>query len=275
MPFRVFGGTARRIVSPRSGGPLSDWQLVESLTCRSSLVSGSRLPLCRWPNFLGFAVFPRRTSLKTVRFSAVPLCEFCFRVGLRPVPPSFTQCQRRCRSSSHGLSLPYSTCSQEGPRTRVLPARYVPPAGFGYPLGGLLPSRPCRLCFAPAALLGRTPSERSPHRGRPGRFRPSKLTYRFIQRFLRRRKAPARPDGSRFLSLYPQASPLRPDVCLIHQSPEAPLGFALLGFTRDRLLPDFAGRPLACLADTARKPPPAPQSIDQQPPGSIHSRHKA
>jgi len=34
--------------------------------------------------------------------------------------------------------------------------RYVPPSGFGYPLGGLRPSVPCRLFFTPAALLGFT-----------------------------------------------------------------------------------------------------------------------
>jgi len=37
-----------------------------------------------------------------------------------------------------------------------LPARYVPPSGFGYPLDGLLPSVPCRFCFTPAALMGFT-----------------------------------------------------------------------------------------------------------------------
>ncbi len=35
-----------------------------------------------------------------------------------------------------------------------MPARYVPPSGFGHPLGGLLPPSPCRSCFIPAALLG-------------------------------------------------------------------------------------------------------------------------
>ena len=35
-------------------------------------------------------------------------------------------------------------------------SRYVPPSGFGYPLGGLLLPSPCRVCFAPTALLGFT-----------------------------------------------------------------------------------------------------------------------
>jgi hypothetical protein len=38
--------------------------------------------------------------------------------------------------------------------SRALPARFGPPAGFGYPLGGLLPAQPRRPCFMPAALLG-------------------------------------------------------------------------------------------------------------------------
>jgi hypothetical protein len=39
---------------------------------------------------------------------------------------------------------------------RALPARYVPPPGFDYPLDGFLPFRPDRFCFTPAALLGFT-----------------------------------------------------------------------------------------------------------------------
>jgi hypothetical protein len=45
---------------------------------------------------------------------------------------------------------PRSTCRG------IKPSRYVPPSGFGYPLGGLLPRIPCRFCFTPAALLGFT-----------------------------------------------------------------------------------------------------------------------
>lgn len=35
-----------------------------------------------------------------------------------------------------------------------IPARFVPPAGFGCPLGGLRLSRPGRVCFTPTALVG-------------------------------------------------------------------------------------------------------------------------
>jgi hypothetical protein len=37
---------------------------------------------------------------------------------------------------------------------RAFSTRFGPPSGFGYPLDGLRPSNPRRLCFAPAALLG-------------------------------------------------------------------------------------------------------------------------
>jgi hypothetical protein len=59
-------------------------------------------------------------------------------------------------SSSHGLSFPTALAGSEVHFTRASRARYVPPAGFGYPLGGLLPPSPCRACFVPAALLGFT-----------------------------------------------------------------------------------------------------------------------
>jgi hypothetical protein len=198
------------------------------------------LPLAECP---GSAVFRRWTLLETVRFPAFPLCEFCFRVGLCPVPPSFRPAPKRCRSSSHGLSLPYSTCSQEGPLI----------AGFTCPLRSTLrvwlpsrwfaPFKASPALFRAGSALGKSPFGAFSSPEVPGRFRPSGLTYRLPQRFLRRPKAPARPDGSRFLSFNPLESPLRPDVCLIHRPPEAPVGFPPSRVHRKQPSPGFRRKP--------------------------------
>jgi hypothetical protein len=76
--------------------------------------------------------------------------------------------------------------------------RYVPPAGFGYPLGGLLPPRPCRSYFVPAALLGFRPSELPPPGRYPPRFRGEGPTYRFSRRFLPALLRWAGPTGRGF-----------------------------------------------------------------------------
>jgi hypothetical protein len=65
--------------------------------------------------------------------------------------------QRHARAgTSPGLSFPTAHQGSKVHFPRALPARYVPPSGFGYPLDGFLPSNPRRFCFAPAALLGFT-----------------------------------------------------------------------------------------------------------------------
>lgn len=49
---------------------------------------------------------------------------------------------------------PYGTCGTRDPVHTGLPARHLPPTGFGYPLDGLRPRIPCRPCFRPAAPTG-------------------------------------------------------------------------------------------------------------------------
>jgi hypothetical protein len=106
--------------------------------------------------FLGCAVFPRRNlSQKPKRLKQ----------ALLRVPPPYRVLARRDlavrRRSSHRLLswafCPFSTCGIGGPLSAGRrPARFGPPAGFGYPPDGLLPPRPRRPCFMPAALLGFT-----------------------------------------------------------------------------------------------------------------------
>jgi hypothetical protein len=108
--------------------------------------------------------------------------------------------------------------------TRVQPARYVPPSGFGYPLDGLLPSVPCRSCFIPAALMGSTL-----------RSVPLSEGIRRINTWMLPRtvlpvgapvaEAKGRPSRPRFLGFYPSESPWRSDEGLTRQPLVTPLGF--------------------------------------------------
>jgi hypothetical protein len=62
--------------------------------------------------------------------------------------------------SSHGLLLPSAQFRTEGPLPRQASTlAYVPPSGFGYPLGGFLPSIPSESCFVLTALVGFSPSK--------------------------------------------------------------------------------------------------------------------
>jgi hypothetical protein len=96
-------------------------------------------------------VFPQETWPATIKSPVKSSLEFRLRLEFsepnlagRPQPAS----------SSRGLLLPTAHTRPEDPLAAGSPARYVPPSGFGYPLGGLRPSDPRRFCFTPTALLG-------------------------------------------------------------------------------------------------------------------------
>jgi hypothetical protein len=55
-----------------------------------------------------------------------------------------------------GFHIPSARSDSEVHLPRACLTRYVPPSGFGHPLGGLLPPSPSRFSFAPAALMGFT-----------------------------------------------------------------------------------------------------------------------
>jgi hypothetical protein len=103
-----------------------------------------------WSSFDGVNRLPFNSRPK-------PLCEFRLPPESYPTDPSRPTAVRQLLSWAFG---PFSTYkNRRSTKSRASPARYVPPSGFGYPLDGLLPSIPGRLCFKPAALLGFSPSE--------------------------------------------------------------------------------------------------------------------
>jgi hypothetical protein len=200
-----------------------------------------------------------------------PLLELNLPLEYYPVKPS------RSAAADWLLSwalFPYSTLRIAGPLNAGLPTRYVPPSGFGYPLDGLLPSIPCRFFFTPAALMGFTlRSFLLPEGIRIITIRNDPLTV--LPSSIPAAEAPGRPDRPRFLGFNPSGSTSRSDEVLDRRPPVTPLGFTLLGSSRESLDRDFAQYPLTRfinllgqhhLNDDALASLPASQSIYQLPP---------
>jgi hypothetical protein len=104
--------------------------------------------------FLGCVVF--QTASFAGHFSvsrSSPLFELRLHQEYYPAIPSRSVATDQLLSWAF---VPYSTYGTGGSLHAGLPARHVPPSGFGYPLGGLHPLIPCRFYFAPAALMGFT-----------------------------------------------------------------------------------------------------------------------
>jgi hypothetical protein len=105
------------------------------------------------------------------------------------LPESITQQnlagQPQPASTSHGLPLPSAHQELQVHFPRALPARSVPPSGFGYPLDGFLPASPCRFCFAPAALMGFTLRSVLLPEGIRLISGAEEPTYRFLRRYTR------------------------------------------------------------------------------------------
>jgi hypothetical protein len=150
---------------------------------------------------------------------------------------------------------------------RALPARSVPPSGFGYPLDGLLPASPGRLFFTPAALMGFTlRSVLHPQGTRCVSARMHPHTVMLV--VIRTAEAVGRPGEHRFLGFDPCGSTWRPNARLTPRPLGAPLGFTLLGSTGDRLGRDFARPPPSRFAHRGR-------SHDDRRPGVSFDDHLA
>jgi hypothetical protein len=161
------------------------------------------------------------------------------------------------------------------------PTRHVPPSGFGYPLDGLLPSKPCRSCFVPAALLGfalRSLPLSEGNQPFPARKNP-RTVHSSIYPCTRGTGAGSTSRGFWALTL-----PRVPGNRHVFSTPTAgcSLGlspFRALGRSLGR---NFVQPPLTRFFGTTYGAPPAPQSLDQlllhltcptgEPPG-IRARH--
>jgi len=136
---------------------------------------------------------------------------------------------------------------------RALPARYVPPSGFGYPLDGFLPSVPRRFCFNPAALMGFT--LRSVLLPKGTRALPPECTH---LPFRQRINHTAEATWSAPQAAVPGIRPFRKSLATGHvfSVPGAGCspGFPLRGHTGDGLDRDFARSPLSRFTRRSRRP---------------------
>jgi len=209
-----------------------------------------------------------------VRFSFSGLDRRLFRLPItssRRASPSFrvlpsnTYPAATTAESSHGLLLPTALEELEVHSSRALPTRYVPPSGFGYPLGGLLPRIPCRFCFAPAALMGFS-LRRFPLpaglRGVSAEKNPRTVNLRVTP-------APKCRTGHASLGFWVHTfrKCLAPDGFLSRRSPAPPLGFTPPGPSRESLDRGFSRSPLTRFAD-----PAIARQIHRRPRVSLGSR---
>jgi len=121
-----------------------------------------------------------------------------------------------------------------------VPARYVPPSGFGYPLDGLLPSDPSPVFFHTGSAPGIHPSEHNRSMRHPVCYHPDYPTYRFNPSVLPPPKRWAGPTGPGFWDSSPSRAPDESDRGLACRPRAALLGFALLGPMGRNLARDFA-----------------------------------
>lgn len=113
------------------------------------------------------------------------------------VLPSNTYPTASAAESSHGLWFPSAHQEFEVHYSRAKPTRFVPPSGFGCPLGVLLPRIPRRFYFTPAALLGFTLRRHSFPRGFRG-FSVRKNPHTVSQPFIPTPKRQTGPTGLGF-----------------------------------------------------------------------------
>jgi hypothetical protein len=148
----------------------------------------------------------------------------------------------------------------EGSRFAGLPARCVPPSGFGYPRDGLLPSRPWPAFFRAGSARGIRPSELPPSKRYSARFRVEEPTYCLSRLYTLCRSI--RPAGRpQFLGLALLEVPGDPRV---FSTSTAGCSLGLFAFEGPSRKPWPGFRPTSSHAlSTSRSRTAAPQSFDQ------------
>jgi hypothetical protein len=143
-------------------------------------------------------------------------------------------------------------------------SRYVPPSGFGYPLGGLLLPSPCRVCFTPTALLGFTLRSVPLSKG-IRTFPPGRTHMPFPRPVPPLPKQRPVPDGRGSWASPLCESPSRPDVCLARRLAGCSPGFSTLPGSPTTALagipPGFLSR--ASPTCSRKRRSDTPQSIDR------------
>jgi hypothetical protein len=133
---------------------------------------------------------------------------------------------------------------------RALPSRFVPPSGFGYPLGGLLLAMPRRFCFTPAALMGFTLRSFS-SRKVSGPFPAGSTHVPFSQVGIPAPEGAGRLDRARFLGFAPSGSPKSHEHVFSTPATGCSLGFRPSRACHVRLDGNFAPSPLTRFSATA------------------------
>jgi hypothetical protein len=251
--FRVFGIAARPQALPPANRPPGLGFSFRACGLLRYRAMGSAIPPCRRP-------FPRLRGVPATGFAGHSQVADRTLSSSFAILWSFSQqdlaAPPKRASPSHGLSLPTAHSGFADPLTRTLPARYVPPSGFGHPLDGLLPANPRRLYFTPTALLGFPLRSLLLSKGIPA-LPPGGAHVPFLPPLFPPPKRRGGPAGRGFWVLTLPRVPRGLNVCLARQPPDAPLGFALLGPANRNLGRDFAPPPLTCFATGTTHAPTA------------------
>jgi len=225
---------------------------------------GSTIPLCCWP-FPQLCGLPARLLMSSPEGRLTQTSAFwAFLQSILSAGPSRPP-QRPAPLLDFLIPSTRFRFEDQLHRRDSTPA-FVPPSGFGYPLGGLLPSNPSEPCFMPAAPMG---------------FAPSKLDLDTESRSVATATSPRAVSLALYaLARRPQHGDANRGFWALHPARGTGLRPAdSLGVLLSRVLPiadldpPLGGSPLVCLARTTTRATlsHALQSVNRSAPGGRNS----